>query len=234
MYKIAIIEDNKEELSNLLKQIEKYQEEKNVIFDVKTFENAYYFIHDYKNDFHIVFMDIDLPGVNGMDTAKKLRELDHNVSLVFVTNLAQYAIKGYEVEAYDFILKPATYARLSSLLDKLLINIDSKAPKSINIKTTTGYTRLNLDEIIYVAVEDHLLYYHTQAKNYECWDTLKNVSTMLEAPRFTRISKSIILNLSYVKSLEGDTLILLNDEKVVIAHKLRNEILSALNQYMAL
>ncbi len=234
MYKLAIIEDNPEELSNLQNLLTKYQEEQNVLFDIKTFNNAYHFINNYKNEFQLVFMDIDLPGVNGMDTAKKLRELDHNATLVFVTNLAQYAIKGYEVEAYDFILKPATYARMASLLDKILKKIDSDSNKAINIKTTTGYTKLIIDEIIYISVEDHLLYYHTLNKNYECWETLKNVSSFLDEQKFVRISKSIIVNLSYVKSLEGDTITLLHGETLYIAHKLKNDILSALNNFLSL
>ena len=70
------------------------------------------------DDYDIVFMDIELPGINGMEAAHRLREIDQQVILIFVTNMAQFAVKGYEVDALDYIIKPAQYGPLSIKLDR--------------------------------------------------------------------------------------------------------------------
>jgi DNA-binding LytR/AlgR family response regulator len=231
MYKIAIIEDNKEELSNLLKQIEKYQEEKNVIFDVKTFENAYYFIHDYKNDFHIVFMDIDLPGVNGMDTAKKLRELDHNVSLVFVTNLAQYAIKGYEVDALDFIIKPATMESITYVLDKAMKRLSASSSATFSLKTARGTISLSENEISYVEVFDHNLVYHTTKGEFTVRGKLSDLTDKLDPERFVMCNRSFIVNLRYVSNVTADYLSV-GDTRITISKSHRKELMQRFSSFL--
>ncbi len=79
----------------------------------------------YRADYDIVFMDIELPGINGMEAAHRLREIDQQVILIFVTNMAQFAVKGYEVDALDYIIKPAQYGPLSI---KLTVRPSAGAP----------------------------------------------------------------------------------------------------------
>ena len=106
---IAIVEDDGKEAEALLSYIKKYGEKSGTSFDVKIFSDAENFLESYKQGLDIVFMDIELPGMNGMDASKRLRALDRSVTLIFVTNMARFAVNGYEVGAFDFIVKPVTY-----------------------------------------------------------------------------------------------------------------------------
>lgn len=103
MLNIAVVEDE----INVSKQIESYinsfANEHRIEISITVYNNANDFLSYYKNNFDLVFMDIELPGINGMDATIKLREKDKNVMIVFVTNLMQYAVNGYSVNAYDFI-----------------------------------------------------------------------------------------------------------------------------------
>ena len=94
MYKIAIVEDEWESAENLTACFEKYTREYGVEFNITYFKNGFNFLDEYTPDYDIVFMDVDMPQMNGLKTAKKLRMIDTSVVLVFVTFLAKYAING--------------------------------------------------------------------------------------------------------------------------------------------
>lgn len=119
MTKIAIVEDKNEALLALENHIARYTREKGVECSYTHFANGLFFLENYKADFDVVFMDIDMPLMNGMEAAKRLREVDGHVPLVFITDLKQYALKGYEVEAMDFLVKPVSYAAFSTMLDRV-------------------------------------------------------------------------------------------------------------------
>lgn len=110
--KVAIVENEEKEIKNYFQLLKQYEKEMKQKVEVLIFKNGYDFIENYKNDIDCVFMDIDMPGINGLETSKKLRELDEDVIIIFVTNLPQFAIDGYKVQALDFLLKPLDYVNL--------------------------------------------------------------------------------------------------------------------------
>lgn len=107
--RVCVLEDEKIVADKLCSFIEKYCAEQGVRVEVQVFPDAFALLEGYHADVDILFMDIQLPVMNGMEAAKKIRETDEKVLIVFVTNLAQYAVEGYDVNAFDFILKPVEY-----------------------------------------------------------------------------------------------------------------------------
>ena len=108
MIRIAVVEDSKNDQELFRSYIEQFEKENETTFDVTFFSDGQEFLDRYRAEYNIVFMDIDLPSMNGIDVSEKLRERDHQVVLIFLTNLAKYAIKGYSVNAFDFVAKPIT------------------------------------------------------------------------------------------------------------------------------
>ena len=106
MYKFAIVEDNEAAAEKLAGFLERYANENNEVFEIIKFHDALDFLDGYRTVYDAVFMDIEMPGIDGMEAAHRLRRLDQKVILVFVTNMASYAVKGYEVNATDYIVKP--------------------------------------------------------------------------------------------------------------------------------
>lgn len=117
--KIAIVENDAEQVVRFIGHIKKYSAESGEDCGVVAFGNGIDFLTDYSGDFDAVFMDIDMPLMDGMTAAEKLREIDENVPIVFVTNLAQYAIKGYKVQALDYLVKPVGYFEVALELKKI-------------------------------------------------------------------------------------------------------------------
>ena len=109
MYTIAIVEDDKTQAASLKEYLLRYAAENGEAFAVKTFSNAVIFLEKYTAVYDVVFMDIKMPYLNGIAAAHKLRELDKGVLLFFITSLTQYAIRGYEVDALNYIVKPVEY-----------------------------------------------------------------------------------------------------------------------------
>ena len=113
MYHIAIVEDEKEFSTQLEKYLEQYQEENNVRFKVSVFQDGAEILEDYKKIYDVILLDIEMPRLNGMDAAEQIREMDTEVTLMFITNMASYAINGYAVGALDFVMKPINYYTFS-------------------------------------------------------------------------------------------------------------------------
>ena len=107
--KVAIVDDELKMRQIMTDYVKRFGEEAGIELETVTFESGEQFLKDYKMIYDIIIFDIDMPGINGIDTARKLRETDTNVTIIFVTNIAQYAINGYEVDAVDYILKPVSY-----------------------------------------------------------------------------------------------------------------------------
>ena len=117
---IAVIEDNDNASKNIFELIEKYQQEHQVQLNVIRFNNADDFLNNYQEIYSVVLMDIQLPGIDGMSAAYKLREMDKTVSIIFITTMVQFAQKGYEVNAVSFMVKPVSYYDFSLKFKKAL------------------------------------------------------------------------------------------------------------------
>ena len=126
MAKIAVVEDNTAVREELCGFIAKYAQESGCKLDVTPFADGSQIVEPYRPGFDIIFLDIEMPRLGGMPTAERIRQLDPEVVLIFVTNMAQYAIRGYEVDALDFVLKPVSYYQFSTKLERALQRIQRR------------------------------------------------------------------------------------------------------------
>ena len=126
MAKIAVVEDNDAMRAQLCGFIAQYAQESGHQLDVTAFSDGAQFVEPYRPGFDIIFLDIEMPKLGGMPTAERIRRQDPDVVLVFITNMAQYAIRGYEVDALDFVLKPVSYYQFSTKLERALQRIQRR------------------------------------------------------------------------------------------------------------
>ena len=129
-------------------------------FQVTRFADGEAFLERYTPVYAVVFLDIQMPRKDGMTAAQELRNLDRNVSVVFITNLVQYALKGYEVDAVGYLVKPVNYCdfalKFKKALDVYLLNEE----RSFTINTPGGICRISTDRLMYVEILNHRLFYH--------------------------------------------------------------------------
>ena len=230
MYNIAIVEDENESVENLEECLGKYSKEANVDFHIKRFRNGAEFVLNYKAVFDLVFMDIDMPKMNGLEAAKKLREVDSEVILVFVTLLVKYAIRGYEFKAFDYMIKPVVYGLLKIRLDKILIEREKARKKDITLPLNNGFLRVDAFSLNYVEVSGHNVVYHTTNGDFATYGTMKDVERMLPSNLFCKCNRSYLVNLRNVFKIDNDYLVVGRD-KLFIGRTRKKEFLDALQTY---
>lgn len=232
MIRIAIVEDEEKAFDELNEALQLFSKETGAEFAVSAFKDAVAFLDNYQSNYDLVFMDIQMPYLNGMKAAEKLRELDERVALVFVTNLTQYAVKGYSVDAKDYILKPVQYNRFQCMMKRILSDVNACAQEEIFIKNGGNMYRVRLSDIRYIEIRDHFILYHMDNKDFSAWGTMKELEAQLEGKGFCRLDKSNIVNLKYVSDIEGDKLHLFDGETLFISRPRKKAVKDAFASYV--
>lgn len=203
MGKIAIVEDTKGERNALVSCLEKYKVQKHESISWICFENAFDFLES-KERFDIVFFDIMLPGMNGMEAAEKIREYDNDIIIIFTTNMTSFAVKSYEVDALDYILKPISYERVEFKLTKALNMIRARGETSVTINNEDGkLIRISSGQIYYIEVTGHKLEYYTEKGVFCEKGSLSQLAEVLEHYNFARCNACYLVNLRYIFSVDG-------------------------------
>lgn len=233
MIRVAIVEDEQPAADALAQQLERFEKEQNIQggFHVTRFSDAVTFLEGYRPVYDIVFMDIEMPDLGGMDAAAKLREIDKAVILIFVTNLAQFAIKGYEVDALDFVVKPVSYYVLSLKLRRAIERLGRRETKELSIMTGNAIVRVTAAELKYVEVQSHRLVFHTTGGEYKAYGSLKSIEEQLGGAEFARCNAYLLVNLKYVTAIKGYSAFV-GDEELPISHSKRKDFVKAVNDYM--
>ncbi len=230
--RIAIVEDDNSAAELLSGYLDKYSSENGRKFDVTVFCNAGTFLTA-RGSFDIVFMDIELPDLNGLDASKKFREKDDAALIIFVTNMASLAIKGYEVRAFDFVVKPVSYKNFAVKFNSALSALERKRGKDIWISNKDGKVKLNTCEIEYVEIMQHILIYHTERGEYRATGTLAMLQNELRDEPFALCNRCYFVNLAHVSAVKGQNALVGNAE-LMISRSKRVPFLSALNNYIAM
>lgn len=232
MIRIAVIEDNARDLDQIQSFLSHYQQEHGTDCTVNTFRDPMRFLAEYRSDYDLVFMDIELPPFNGLDIARRLRDMDSVVALVFITNMEQCAINGYEVDALDFVVKPINYYRFSSMMNKALRNIAKRSEKELLIRSASRISRLPISQIYYVEIRDHLLIFHSSQGNLESWGKLSDIERELSEYDFVRCSSSYLVNLRHIVNVDGDT-VHIDGDKLPISQRRRKAFYNSVTNYLS-
>lgn len=228
MVRIAIVEDNRRDYENLNGLLLRYSSEKGRPFDIKYFPNAVDFISDYSYDLDLVFLDIMMPGFSGMDAAKDLRKFDESVTIIFITNMPQFAIEGYNVNASFYLLKPLAYPEFSDRLDKALARIDREASSDfLLLKPAFEKRKVLMKDIKYVEVFAHDVIFHLFRDDIHVRGTLSEYEKLLDPRRFCRVNSCYIVNLTYVTAVKGSS-VYIGDTELKMSYARKKPLMEAL------
>lgn len=236
MLKLAIVENDNEQAERLEGYVRTFENESGFKCEVVRFCDGVDFVSDYTGDFDGVFMDIDMPLMDGMTAAERLRETDERVCIVFVTNLSQYALRGYKVNAMDYLVKPVEYFEFSVELKKMLRSKKANASEYIWLSAQGAGKRVSLRDIAYIDILAHDIRIHVDGEHKDeivFRGTLKEIEERLEGKPFSRCHNCYIVNLRYVTSVDGDEVLLENGEKVFISRNRRKKFMTDLTNYIA-
>lgn len=228
--RIAIAEDEIAGCELLKKYLEEYSKAKGVTFEIDYFSNGLDLVEAYKPDYDLLLLDIEMPRLNGMEAAQRIRRQDQDVYIIFITNMAKYAIRGYEVNALDYMLKPVNYFAFAMKMDKVTACLARREKRSMVFSTEDGLIKLAEEEIAYIEAVNHRLLVHTPGRCYTARGTLSELEQRLDGGNFVRCNKGYLVNLRHISRVKADTVVVAGDE-LVIARRRRDAFLLAVTDY---
>lgn len=206
MLRIAICDDEPEARDALRFQLEKtlIEQTEEVVYEFCAGTNAVSWLRKHPGEVDLLFLDVEMDNMDGMEAARQIREFDGNIMIVFLTGYADYVFDGYSVGALDYILKPVTVQRLLELLHRVRVKLEQEENLSFSFKNADGTWRFPLQEILYFYSDRRKVSLVTKDKEYTFYAKLDEIGKKLDG-QFVRIHQRFLVNPSRVDYLGGDT-----------------------------
>lgn len=230
-YKVLVVEDDDEAAATLTAHLDRFGAERSIRFLVTRLATAFELPSAEAVD--LIFMDIDLPGINGMEAAQLLREENATTSLIFVTNLAQYAVKGYQVDALDFMVKPVGYGDFAMRMGRALKAMEKNATRTVALPTAGGTRIVDVRDIAYVELVKHDLLYHVTGIGHPLRrrGSISGAREELPQDLFITVSQGCLANMSHVSAVLGDSIQLDDGTSLFFSRSRKKPCLETLARY---
>lgn len=231
--KLAIVEDDDRDKARLDEYVKRYSDENNVLLQKDCFDDGAQIVEAYARGekYDVILMDIEMNQMDGIKAAECVRKQDRDVIIVYITNLAQFAIKGYEVGALDFMVKPVAYEMFRQKLKKAEHRITSREERFLIIHSRDGVFKIYTKELIYVEIRNHLVIFHTMKGLYQCTGSLRKIEQMVRGMAFSRCGASFLIHLSHVVKISGDYVIVTGEEHIPISRTKKKSFMQDLTDY---
>lgn len=229
---VGVVDDDPKDRAHLITLLKRYQSDHARTFRITQFEDAAALLMDYTPEYDILFLDIQMDGIDGMRAATAIRKVDTSVVIIFVTNTAQYAVSGYSVQAQSYLLKPATYFALSTELERGLAQLNRMERASILVGSRTALRRVDVADIVYIESRRHKVTVHLLDEQIEFNATLKEYEDILEQHDFYRSNSSFLINLRHLAAIEGEDSRMSTGERLRISRARKKGLLDALASHI--
>ena len=231
MVKIALCDDDISELNELQTLLDRYRSDRKQDLDHSSFHSPLDLMAAIEHglQFDIIFLDILMPGQNGIETAQEIRARDDNVKIIFLSSSPDFAVQSYGVSAFFYQLKPIHEESLFRIMDSVLQVCEKEQTRSLILRCKTGITKVEPRQIEYCEILHRTLFIHlSSGKVLECTGSLEDLSThLLPYGRFLRPHRSYLVNMDYVHSVSYKAITMFCQTEIPIPRGKYNEIKSA-------
>ena len=230
---IAICDDEAYYRSQIQKLLEQYGKERDFVFQIDEYSSGKELLEKAKKmeeSYQIIFMDVDMPDMQGTDVAKALRERKNNVVFCFVTAYEQYAYAAFEVDALDYIIKPIDYDKIKRFMDKALEwqefqrERQEAAKKYLILPPKQENRQVEQKDILYIEKRRNKCVVTTETDEFICYDTLQNIYTQLNENIFVYTHQGYIVNFYRIKEIQGNVAFLGNGKEIPVSRRHKEEL----------
>lgn len=231
MIYIAICDDEKYMLDEIAKMVSKFFRNKKIEITILKFLSGRELLK-YKKTIDIVFLDIQMKEIDGMATAKVLREQNYRGFLIFITILQEMVFQSFEVQAYDYLIKPIEESHFQKTMERLFCSIRSSSGNNLFIQKGNECRIISFDDIIFCEIINRKIYLHLRSKEVmDYYDRMENLEKKLDG-RFYKCHRSYLINLKYLKSYKNGMAYLEGEEMIPVSRLRSKEFSSVILQYM--
>lgn len=230
MVRVAIVEDEPACAEILKNHIMRFESESGTHFEITEFRDGLDLVEGYRPIWDLILLDIEMTHLDGMSAAERIRQVDPAVLLMFITNMAQYAIQGYQVDAIDYVLKPVGYAAFTLKLRKVLRVLADRKGRQLLLSREGGAERVSSTDVFFVEVADHRVVYHTSAGRFSSTGTLREVERELEGEPFVRCNSCYLVNLRHVSAVKQD-FVRVGGRELKVSRPRKRQFLQELSDY---
>lgn len=232
MIRIAVAEDERSYRDTLKEYLERYQKESGRGIEVTFYTDGDGLVEEYHMQYDIILMDIQMKFMDGMSAAREIRNKDPEVVIIFITNMDQYATKGYEVEAMDYVLKPVSYFMFSEKIERAVLRMQNRNAQYVLVDIKGGMKKVDLNQVCYLESQGHTLLFHTVTEVISGNGTMKEYEDKLQKYDFIRCNKGYLVNLKLVDGV-SDGYVEINHEKLSIGRTRKSAFMEALTNYIS-
>ena len=232
MIKFAICDDEPLMAQALAGHLADYMKEKSMTaYSVSNFSDGRTLLES-AGSFDVIFLDIQMEQPDGMETARLLRRRGDHSLLVFVTVLKELVFDAFQVEAYDYLLKPLDSARFKQTMNRVLRSLEQRTAEDIVIQRGTGCEVVLLSDIVYCEVLGRKIYLHkSDGTVSDYYDKLEDLERRVDG-RFFKCHRSYLVNLDYVRGCQDGQVLLFQGERIPASRLRERELTQALLRYM--
>lgn len=177
----------------------------NVNYEIYEYDSGESLLENYPSNLDILIIDIQMKSINGMDTARKIRENDDNVEIIFMTSFSEFMQDGYEVRAYRYLLKPINENKIMKHITPCIKDIMRKRSNYITLNIRNYIDRIKIDSILYIETSRPNVLIYTNDNMYSIKMSMSKIEKTLKDCGFFRCHASYMINLSKVESMYGNT-----------------------------
>lgn len=230
--KIAIVQDGGESVNRLKDLIKRFCGTSDREASAVCFSDGIDIVSDYSADYDVIFLAVKCKHMSGLKTAEMIRERDKNVLLYFMSENIEDAVLGYAVEAFGFLLLPVEYDTLKYELERCTDKLRAMRRTYILFSTENGMDRVPIDSIMYIESQDHKKIVFTAQGQYVMYGTMDSIEQRLPKNLFSRCNNSFIVNLSYIKGVHGE-FVIVGDKEIKITRSRRKMFLRHIERYFS-
>lgn len=226
MLRIAICDDDRNARDALRIQLEKILIEDNeeIVYEFSSGTNAASWLANHPSEIDLLFLDMEMKGLNGTETAERIRTFDEQLVIVFVTGYSDYVFDGYRVGALDYLMKPVSEARLRQLIERVRTKIASEKSRTFTLKNMDGTWRFRLCDILFFYSDRRKVMLVTAKGEYSFYARLDEIEHQL-SPYFVRIHQRYLINPSHVDYL-GSESVTINGQELPCSRRYRETALT--------
>lgn len=235
MIKIAFCDDDMEVLHQINELLDRYRVERNEDITYAAFQSPFELLTEIEKGIRpdILFLDVVMPGQNGMDVAKEIRQYDTNMKIIFLTSSPEFAVESYSVGAYFYQLKPIWEESFFRLMDAVLAECEKKKKNSLILRSKDGITRIDLQQLEYCEVLGRKLLFHLEnGAVLESAGSLDDLAgQLMQHSNFFRPHRSFLVNMEYIQNISSRSIKMVNDAEIPIPHGKCSEIKNTYMEY---